>query len=93
MSKTEANLGKQESWTLYKRLLSYMLPHRLIFGAAMLGYIIFALTAPAATWWLGWTVDAITEGNYSDLRLLSPLAFVGLAAIRGGGGFMGSYFL
>jgi subfamily B ATP-binding cassette protein MsbA len=59
----------------------------------MLGYVIFALTVPAATWWLGWTVDAIAAEDYAALRVLSPLAFIGLAAVRGLGGFMGSYYL
>ena len=89
----DIKLGKEESWRLYRRLFRYMLPHRLIFGTAMLGYVIFALTSPAATWWLGWTVDAITSGDYEALRIISPLAFIGLAAVRGAGGFMGSYFL
>lgn len=93
MSGKDEKLSKEKSWRLYKRLFAYMLPHRLAFATAMLGYIIFALTAPAATWWLGWTVDAITSGEYGDLRVLSPIAFVCLAAIRGTGGFMGSYFL
>ncbi|MEX0963797.1 MAG: lipid A export permease/ATP-binding protein MsbA [Pseudohongiellaceae bacterium] len=93
MSKPDRKIGKQESWRLYRRLFSYVLPHRMLFAAAMLGYIIFALTTPAATWWLGWTVDAITEGDYESLRVVSPLAFIGLAAVRGAGGFMGSYFL
>lgn len=93
MSDSDTKVSKEESWRLYKRLFSYVLPHRAVFAVAMLGYIIFALTAPAATWWLGWTVDAITSGEYADLRILSPLAFVGLAAVRGAGGFMGSYFL
>jgi ATP-binding cassette, subfamily B, bacterial MsbA len=93
MSEPDRKIGKEESWRLYRRLFSYVLPHRLLFATAMLGYIIFALTAPAATWWLGWTVDSITAGDYEALRVLSPLAFIGLAAIRGLGGFMGSYYL
>jgi subfamily B ATP-binding cassette protein MsbA len=65
----------------------------MLFVTAMLGYVIFALTVPAATWWLGWTVDAIAAEDYAALRVLSPLAFIGLAAVRGLGGFMGSYYL
>ena len=93
MSETGRKIVKQESWRLYGRLFSYVLPHRMLFGTAMLGYVIFALTVPAATWWLGWTVDAIAAEDYAALRVLSPLAFIGLAAVRGLGGFMGSYYL
>ena len=42
---------------------------------------------------LGWTIDAIAAEDYEALRILSPLAFIGLAAVRGLGGFMGSYYL
>lgn len=93
MSDTDRKIGKEESWRLYRRLFSYVLVHRMLFVIAMLGYVIFALTAPAATWWLGWTVDAIAAEDYAALRVLSPLAFIGLAAVRGLGGFMGSYYL
>lgn len=93
MSNAERTIDKDQSWRLYGRLFSYVLPHRILFITAMLGYIIFALTAPAATWWLGWTVDAITEQDYEALRILSPLALIALAAIRGLGGFLGSYYL
>lgn len=93
MSKSKHEISKEESWRLYRRFFGYMAPHRVTFASAMLGYIIFAVTAFGATWWLGWTVDSITSGNYTDMRLLSPLAFIGLAAVRGVGGFMGSYFL
>lgn len=93
MSATDRKIGRQESWRLYRRLFSYVMPHRILFAAAMVGYIIFAFTSPAATWWLGWTVDAITAGDFESLRILSPLAFIAIAAVRGIGGFMGSYFL
>ena len=93
MSDIDRKIDKEESWRLYRRLFSYVMPHRILFATAMLGYIIFALTAPAATWWLGWTVDAIAAQDYEALRILSPLAFIGLAAVRGIGGFMGSYYL
>lgn len=93
MSEPNRKIGKEESWRLYRRLFSYVIPHRMLFAAAMAGYIIFALTVPAATWWLGWTVDAIAAEDYAALRVLSPLAFIGLAAVRGLGGFMGSYYL
>jgi len=93
MSDIGRKIRKEESWRLYRRLFSYVIPHRILFVTATLGYIIFALTAPAATWWLGWTVDAIAAEDYKALRVLSPLAFIGLAAVRGLGGFMGSYYL
>jgi subfamily B ATP-binding cassette protein MsbA len=58
-----------------------------------MGYLVFALTTPATTWWLGWTVDAITTESYGEVRLLSPLICIGIVLVRGIGGFMGSYSL
>ncbi len=93
MSKAEPKIDQEESWCLYRRCFGYMVPHRLAFAAAILGYVIFAVTAFGATWWLGWIVDAIADEEYSEIRTLAPLAFIGLAAVRGIGGFMGSYYL
>lgn len=80
-----------DGWSLYKRLLSYVSSQRLAIGASILGFIIFAATAPAANAWLGWTVDSIEAGNYTDLRVLSPLALIAIVIVRGTGGFMGGY--
>lgn len=60
---------------------------------AIVGYIIFALTAPAATWWLGWTVDALNSEDYEQLRILSPLLSIAIVVVRGIAGFMASYSL
>lgn len=79
------------SWPLYKRLLSYVSSQHLAIVASIVGFIIFAATAPAANAWLGWTVDAIESANYNDLRILSPLALIAIVIVRGIGGFFGSY--
>ncbi len=79
------------SWPLYKRLLSYVSNQHLAIVASVVGFIIFAATAPATNAWLGWTVDAIESANYSDLRILSPLALVVIVIVRGIGSFFGSY--
>ena len=79
------------SWPLYKRLLSYVSSQHLAIVASIIGFIIFAATAPAANAWLGWTVDAIESENYADLRILSPLALIAIVIVRGIGGFFGSY--
>ena len=80
-----------QGWPLYKRLFRYVHDYRLIFLCSLLGYIIFAVTAPWSTWWLGWTVDAINSENYEELRILSPLLCIVIVLVRGIGGFMGSY--
>jgi subfamily B ATP-binding cassette protein MsbA len=80
-----------DGWLLYKRLLSYVSSQRLAIGASIIGFIIFAATAPAANAWLGWTVDAIEAENYTELRILSPLALIAIVIVRGIGGFLGGY--
>lgn len=82
----------QKGWELYKRLLMYVKPHRLVFGISVLGYIIFSITGVATAQWLGWTIDQITAKN-PDVRIISPLLCVGIVIVRGIGGFMGGYSL
>ena len=93
MAKTEHMESNQNGWKLYRRLIAYASPHRLAIGCSVFGYLIFALTTPATTWWLGWTIDAITAEDYDEVRLLSPLICVAIVFVRGIGGFMGSYSL
>jgi len=80
-----------DGWVLYKRLLGYVSGQRLAIGASIFGFIVFAATAPAANAWLGWTVDAIEAENYTELRILSPLALIAIVIVRGIGGFLGGY--
>jgi subfamily B ATP-binding cassette protein MsbA len=80
-------------WKLYKRLLGYVVPHKLVMYLAVLGYLVFATTSPATTYWLGWTVDAINAENFAEVRVLSPILCVVIVLVRGIGGFMGSYSL
>jgi subfamily B ATP-binding cassette protein MsbA len=82
----------QKGWELYKRLLTYVKPHRLVFGISVLGYIIFSITGVATAEWLGWTIDQVTAKN-PDARIISPLVCVAIVVVRGIGGFMGGYSL
>jgi subfamily B ATP-binding cassette protein MsbA len=82
----------QKGWELYKRLLTYVKPHRLVFGISVFGYIIFSITGVATAEWLGWTIDQVTAKN-PDARIISPLVCVAIVVVRGIGGFMGGYSL
>ena len=84
---------KYRGWQLYRRLFRYVIPHQLAIYGSIVGYLIFAATTPATTWWLGLTVDAINAENYEELRILSPLLCIAIVVVRGIGGFMGSYSL
>lgn len=82
---------RRRGWELYRRLLGYVFRHKLIIAGGLAGYIVFAASTPAATWWLGWTLDAVNSENYSDVRTLSPLLCIGIALARGLGSFTGGY--
>ncbi len=81
----------QAGWTLYKRLLGYVLRHKFTLATAIVGFVIFAASGPAAAQWLGWTLDSINSENYEQARILSPLLCIGIAFIRGLGSFMSGY--
>jgi subfamily B ATP-binding cassette protein MsbA len=79
-------------WEVYKRLLSYVRPHRGIFIISVIGYAIFSAAGVATAEWLGWTVDQVASKN-PDARIISPLLCVAIVMMRGVGGFMGGYSL
>ncbi|MDD9889373.1 MAG: lipid A export permease/ATP-binding protein MsbA [Gammaproteobacteria bacterium] len=93
MAKSKSSDPQYQGWQLYRRLFTYVKVYQLAIIGSILGYIIFAATTPATTWWLGLTVDAISSENYEELRILSPLLCVLIVIVRGVGGFMGSYSL
>ncbi|MEX2469948.1 MAG: lipid A export permease/ATP-binding protein MsbA [Pseudohongiellaceae bacterium] len=82
---------REAGWALYRRLFSYVLQHKATIALALFGYLIFAASTPAATWWLGWTVDALNAEDFERARILSPLLCIAIAFARGIGSFLGSY--
>ncbi|MDT8429500.1 MAG: lipid A export permease/ATP-binding protein MsbA [Pseudomonadales bacterium] len=82
----------QTAWQLYRRLLGYVRPHRMMFLASFIGFMIFSATNVATAQWLGWTVDQVQQANMAA-RYLSPILCVGIVIIRGIGGFLGEYSL
>ena len=84
---------KEKMLYLYARLLGYIKLFPIAIFGSVFGYIVFAATTPATTWWLGFTVDAINSENYETLRIISPLLCLSIVVVRGIGGFYGSYSL
>ena len=84
-----SSLGR--GWTLYRRLLTYVIHHKAVMLAGMLGFVVFAASGPAATQWLGWTLDSISSENYEQARILSPILCLAIAFGRGVGSFLGGY--
>ena len=69
----EVTMQKDKALDLYMRLLKYVQAYPVAIFGSIIGYIIFAVTTPATTWWLGFTVDAISSENYETLRIVSPV--------------------
>ena len=91
MATKNAQESGKPGWTLYKRLLSYVIQHKLVMAIGLSGFVIFAASGPAATQWLGWTLDSINSESYEEARILSPLLCIVIAFCRGLGSFMGGY--
>ena len=91
MATKNAPESSNPGWTLYKRLLSYVIQHKLVMAVGLTGFVIFAASGPAATQWLGWTLDSINSESYEEARILSPLLCIVIAFCRGLGSFMGGY--
>lgn len=76
---------------LYKRLLSYVWPHKWYFLLSVVGFAMFASSAPALAHFMGVvveTLDAPTQDNI--LYLVSAL--VAIYVYRGIGTFLGKYY-
>ncbi len=91
MATKNAQESGKPGWTLYKRLLSYVIQHKLVMAVGLTGFVIFAASGPAATQWLGWTLDSINSESYEEARILRPLLCIVIAFCRGLGSFMGGY--
>ncbi len=88
-NKTHQN---NSSWSLYKRLLSYVGGYWYGFLISFIGFAIFGASQAAASKWLEMVVDAVEQGNL-DQRFFLGLFIVGVFALRGLGTFIGTYSL
>ncbi len=79
-------------WALYKRLLGYVFQQKVLYFIAILGFGIYASTAPM----LAHLMDLI-EQTYKDptleARTYLVVLILGIFALRGLGSFLGDFFL
>ncbi len=66
MSDKTSKGQRREATYLYLRLLAYIKAFPLAIFGSLVGYVVFAATTPATTWWLGFTVDAINSENLKN---------------------------
>src|SRR5207302_5194242 len=85
---------KDDSATLYKRLLSYVRPHAKVFALAVIGMIAAAATEPL----IPALIKPLLDGGFAVVKAAHPPIFyaavlVGLFLLRGMLTFISSYFL
>ncbi|NRP96155.1 Lipid A export ATP-binding/permease protein MsbA [Marinobacterium sp. xm-g-59] len=83
---------QNSSWSLYKRLLSYVGGYWYGFLISFLGFAIFGASQAASAKWLEMVVDAVEQGDLNQ-RFFLGLFIVGVFALRGLGTFIGTYSL
>ncbi|MDG2174910.1 MAG: lipid A export permease/ATP-binding protein MsbA [Gammaproteobacteria bacterium] len=83
------------SFSLYARLLSYLKPLRRFFLLGVLGFVIYSASSIRFFDLLRELVDTIGAGSgvSPEQRLAIPLTLIAIVAVRGVGGFLGSYYM
>jgi subfamily B ATP-binding cassette protein MsbA len=79
------------AWQTYKRLLSYVRPHRSMFLLGVLGAMLFAASMVSFAKFAKEFGDGTFENRDPRTIVLLPLALIGLFALRGLGDFVQTY--
>ncbi len=75
----------------YLRLLHYLWRYKFTFALSIVGFLIFAASAPMQAHLMGLVISAI-ESKDSSKALILPAVAIGIYVIRGIGWFLGSYY-
>jgi ATP-binding cassette, subfamily B, bacterial MsbA len=82
-----------DGWQTYRRLLSYLKPHRGAFALGMLGAMVFSVSMVGFTVFAKFFGDGTFESADPRTIVWLPLALVGLFLLRGVGDFTQTYFM
>ncbi len=82
-------------FSLYGRLLSYLKPLFRFFLLGVIGFVMYSASSVKFFDLLQELVDVIGSGESvsSDQRVTIPLILIAIVAVRGVGGFLGSYYM
>ncbi len=80
------------NWDVYRRLLVYLKPLKFFFILSIIGNAIYAGASALMAKALDFVIQTV-ENPTDENRLLLPAIILGLFALRGLGGFLGSYFI
>jgi subfamily B ATP-binding cassette protein MsbA len=82
----------QSDWALYKRLFSYVLTQKGAYFLAIIGFILYASTAPLLAH-LMVLIEKTYHAPTDTARLTLVAMILGIYLMRGTGSFLGDYFL
>jgi len=99
--------SKNNSWSLYRRLLSYVLPYWPAFAVSLLGYALYGLTQASLAALMEYLPAAFGESSeisgifdffytvesVNQLHILLPVFIVIIAIVRGIGSYLGGYYI
>ena len=77
---------------IYKRLLTYLAPHRALFIVSIFGFLIYSATQPLFAALIKNIINTLQSHSREKMYLL-PIWFSGLIVVRSIGAFLGNYFL
>jgi subfamily B ATP-binding cassette protein MsbA len=77
---------------IYKRLLTYLKPHRTLFMVSIFGFLIYSATQPLFAALIDHIINTLQKDSREGMYYL-PLLFSGLIVVRSIGAFLGNYFL
>ena len=77
---------------IYKRLLTYVKPHKKFFFVSIIGFLIYSATQPLFAKLIQEIIDTLQAKEHEKLYYL-PLLFSGLIVVRSLGAYLGNYFL
>ena len=78
------------AWQTYRRLMGYVAIHWVIFGASVIGFMLFAVTQPAFARLMEYIVDSLSKQDNSAQWII-PTAMLGIFLVRGIGFAVGNY--
>lgn len=82
---------QRTDWQVYRRLLTYIRPHLVVFIIAILGLVGYAIADAGMAYVMKPLLDDGFTRRDEDMILLLPLLIVGLFVLRGGAGFISNY--
>ncbi len=85
-------MTKKANIQIYKRLLTYIKPHRGLFAISIVGFLIYSSTQPLFATLVQQIIDTLQSKSREKMYYL-PLLFSGLIVVRGIGSYLGNYFL